>query len=77
MALFLLKLGASSTLPIMMTMDDTPPKRVSPERLSFFQALMKCEMRSWKSFASIWIASAIATTSADGDIVNRGGSRQV
>lgn len=61
MALFFWKPWASSIFPIMMMMEEAPPKRASPDRLSAFQALTKWEMRSWKSLLSILMASDIVT----------------
>ncbi len=41
-------------------MDATPAKTASPARLSAFQALTRCEMRSWKSFPSIWMPAMVS-----------------
>lgn len=70
MALFLWSSGISSTLPIMTTMDEAPPNSPSLVRRSFFQAVTKCEMRSWKSLLSILISAILTDERAnkrDGD----------
>lgn len=73
-ALFLWNSGTSSTLPIMTTMEAAPPNRPSLDRRSFFHAVAKCEMRSWKSLLSILISAIVtaARATAGGEKSDKG-----
>lgn len=46
-------------------MDEAPPNKLSFVRKSFFQAVAKCEMRSWKSLLSILISAIVTDEMAD------------
>lgn len=45
-----------------MTIEEAPLKRLSPERLSAFQADTKCPSRSWKTDLSILISAMVKGT---------------
>jgi len=40
-------------------MDEAPAKSASPERLSPFHAVMKCDRRSWKALLSILMSPMV------------------